>query len=173
MTSLPHVFLCIDLNIDGKIVKGISSEGLPPKWFTKNSETSFEEDLPEMLTALKMSLNFSENISAETIFDFWQQLYELQDDWAKKESVPMLLAHLGTSLVERALIDAFCRASNSSFNQALRENSLGIDLGYFHKELKNDLPKDWLPKNPLSEIIARHTIGLGAVSYTHLRAHET
>ena len=161
MTSLPHVFLCIDLNIDGKIVKGISSEGLPPKWFTKNSETSFEEDLPEMLTALKMSLNFSENISAETIFDFWQQLYELQDDWAKKESVPMLLAHLGTSLVERALIDAFCRASNSSFNQALRENSLGIDLGYFHKELKNDLPKDWLPKNSLNEIIARHTIGLG------------
>ena len=59
MTSLPHVFLCIDLNIDGKVVKGISSEGLPPKWFTKNSETSFEEDLPEMLTVLKMALNFS------------------------------------------------------------------------------------------------------------------
>ena len=38
MTSLPHVFLCIDLNIDGKVVKGISSEGLPPKWFTKNSD---------------------------------------------------------------------------------------------------------------------------------------
>tara|TARA_B100001057_G_C22852899_1_gene951673 strand:- start:212 stop:1615 length:1404 start_codon:yes stop_codon:yes gene_type:complete len=161
MTSLPHVFLCIELNIDGKVVKGISSEGLPPKWFTKNSETSFEEDLPEMLTALKMALNFSGSISAETVFGFWQQLYELQEGWAKKENVPSLLAHLGTSLVERALIDAFCRESNLSFNQALRKNSLGIDLGYFYNELKNDLPKDWLPKNPLSEIIVRHTIGLG------------
>ena len=48
MTSLPHVFLCVEVDFGGKIVKGISSEGLPPKWFTKNPDTTFEEDLPEM-----------------------------------------------------------------------------------------------------------------------------
>ncbi|MBD28141.1 MAG: hypothetical protein CMO38_02705 [Verrucomicrobiaceae bacterium] len=161
MTSLPHVFLCVEVDFEGKIVKGISSEGLPPKWFTKNTETTFEEDLPEMITVLTTALEFSKRICAETIFDFWVQLYELQDHWAKEEKVPSLMAHLGTSLVERALIDAFCRAQNKSFHQSLHENILGINLEYFYDELKDSHPSNWLPYKPLNQIIARHTVGLG------------
>ena len=96
MTSLPHVFLCVEMNFDGKRVQGISSEGLPPKWFTKNPETTFEEDLPEMISVLTKALDFSKKISADTVFDFWVQLYELQDHWAREEKVTPLLAHIGS-----------------------------------------------------------------------------
>lgn len=161
MTSLPHVFLCVEVDFSGKIVKGISSEGLPPKWFTKNPDTTFEEDLPEMITVLSTALDFSKNIRADTIFEFWVELYEVQERWAKKENIPPLLAHLGSSLVERALIDAFCRALNKSFHEVLRANDLGVRLGYFYDELKGSQPADWLPDKPLDQIIARHTVGLG------------
>ena len=161
MTSLPHVFLCVEVDFSGKIVKGISSEGLPPKWFTKNPDTTFEEDLPEMITVLSTALDFSMKIRADTIFEFWVELYEVQDRWAKEENIPPLLAHLGSSLVERALIDALCRASKKSFHEVLRKNDLGVRLGYFYDELKGSQPVDWLPDKPLNQIIARHTVGLG------------
>ena len=161
MTSLPHVFLCVEMNFDGKIVQGIASEGLPPKWFTKNPETTFEEDLPEMISVLSKSLDFSKKISADTVFEFWVELYEVQERWAKEENIPPLLAHLGSSLVERALIDAFCRASKKSFHEVLSKNDLGVRLGYFYDELKGGQPADWLPDKPLNQIIARHTVGLG------------
>lgn len=161
MTSLPHVFLCVEVDFSGKIVKGISSEGLPPKWFTKNPDTTFEEDLPEMITVLSTALDFSKKIRADTIFEFWVELYEVQERWAKEENIPPLLAHLGSSLVERALIDAFCRASKKSFHEVLRKNDLGVRLGYFYDELKGSQPADWLLDKPLNQIIARHTVGLG------------
>ena len=161
MTSLPHVFLCLEVDFSGKIVKGISSEGLPPKWFTKNPDTTFEEDLPEMITVLSTALDFSKKIRADTIFEFWVELYEVQERWAKEDNIPPLLAHLGSSLVERALIDAFCRASKKSFHEVLRKNDLGVSLGYFYDELKGSQPADWLPDKPLNQIIARHTVGLG------------
>ena len=161
MTSLPHVFLCVEVDFSGKIVKGISSEGLPPKWFTKNPDTTFEEDLPEMITVLSTALDFSKKIRADTIFEFWVELYEVQERWAKEENIPPLLAHLGSSLVERALIDAFCRASKKSFHEVLRKNDLGVRLGYFYDELKGSQPADWLPDKLLNQIIARHTVGLG------------
>ena len=161
MTSLPHVFLCVEVDFSGKIVKGISSEGLPPKWFTKNPDTTFEEDLPEMITVLSTALDFSKKIRADTIFEFWVELYEVQERWAKEENIPPLLAHLGSSLVERAIIDAFCRASKKSFHEVLRKNDLGVRLGYFYDELKGSQPADWLPNKPLNQIIARHTVGLG------------
>ena len=161
MTSLPHVFLCVEVDFNGKIVKGISSEGLPPKWFTKNPDTTFEEDLPEMITVLSTALDFSKKIRADTIFEFWVELYEVQERWAKEENIPPLLAHLGSSLVERALIDAFCRASKKSFHEVLRKNDLGVRLGYFYDELKGSQPADWLLDKPLNQIIARHTVGLG------------
>ena len=90
MTSLPHVLLCVEVDFSGKIVKGISSEGLPPKWFTKNPDTTFEEDLPEMITVLSTALDFSKKIRADTIFEFWVELYEVQDRWAKEENLSLI-----------------------------------------------------------------------------------
>ena len=42
MTELPHVFLRITVDLNGEKNDGIASEGLPPKWFTKNPSTRFE-----------------------------------------------------------------------------------------------------------------------------------
>ena len=39
------------------------------------------------------------------------------------------------SLVERAIIDAFCRSRRQAFASALQDNSFGIELGGIHPEL--------------------------------------
>ena len=55
MTELPHVFVQSDCRIGEEPCVGLASEGLPPKWFTKNPESRFEEDLPEMLDVIRDS----------------------------------------------------------------------------------------------------------------------
>jgi len=162
MTRLPHLFLQLKLRIKGIDVEGISSDGLPPKWFTKKPKTLFGEDLPEMLKVIEHAANSAIGLGErDSVFDLWRALYRDQDVWAKLEGVPPLLAHLGTSLVERAIIDGVCRAEGKPFGTLLRENKLGIELGQVHSELERFEVGELLPPQPLDRIAIRHTIGLG------------
>lgn len=56
-----------------------------------------------------------------------------------------MLSHFGTSLVERAVIDAFCKARSVPFWKAIRHNTLGVELGTLQPELEGTQPADWLP----------------------------
>ena len=53
MTDVPHLFLRTRVAVAGKSSFGLTAEGLPPKWFTKNPNTTFEQDLPEMLRVIR------------------------------------------------------------------------------------------------------------------------
>ena len=64
-------------------------------------------------------------------------------------------------MVERAVIDAMCRAASLSFATAARNNLFQIEPGRVHVELEGLSPADWLPSAPLLSIWARHTVGLG------------
>src|SRR5689334_19781071 len=52
MTDVPHLFVRTTVTLTGKSSFGLSAEGLPPKWFTKNPATTFEQDLPGMLEVI-------------------------------------------------------------------------------------------------------------------------
>ena len=160
MTELPHVFGVAEGSLGGVPWQGLASEGLPPKWFTKNPETRFEEDLPVMVESIRHAADLAANSTHDSVFAVWHSLYEQQDGWAQEKGCPPLLAHLGTALIERMLIDGFCRGAGRSFPEAVRSNALGIDLGRIHPELAGTEPGDWLAA-PGESIIARHTVGLG------------
>ena len=68
MTALPHLVVRAEIEIDGKTGVGIASEGLPPKWFTKNPNTTFEEqDLPDMLAVIRNAADLlTDNASPRT-----------------------------------------------------------------------------------------------------------
>src|SRR4030095_8014835 len=67
---------------------------------------------------------------------------------------------LGASALERAVLDAFCRARDATFSTAARENLFGIRPGNLHAELGDAQPRDFLPPAPLRSVISRHTVGL-------------
>lgn len=160
MTELPHLFLSVEAEINGESAEGVASEGLPPKWFTKSPETTFEQDLPEILRVIEQAVAFGSEIAAPSLFDWWLALYRRQDEWGRRQGIAPLLAHLGTSLVERAMIDAVCRAQGVGFAEAVSQGALGIELGEIHPELAGSVPADWLAE-PKPSLVARHTVGLG------------
>jgi hypothetical protein len=53
MTEVPHLILQADLEVDGRIERGLAAESLAPKWFTKDPDTSLEEDRLEVLDAIE------------------------------------------------------------------------------------------------------------------------
>lgn len=153
LTACPHLFLRLELDVDGKRATGIAADHLPPKWFTKNPLTPYRDDLVDMTRVIRHARDAAQSQPpADTLFAFWRHLYDAQSSWARQQNIPPLLAHFGTSLVERAAIDAFCRAKCLSFGRALRDksNPFGVE----------GVPVDLLPAEPLREVTSRHTVGL-------------
>jgi hypothetical protein len=165
MTELPHVILSLTFEIDGRSATGIAADHLPPKWFTKDPARAPLAEIDDMVAVIRAAVNHARGVRAPTVFAFWRELYAAQVAWAERgndgKKVPPLLAHFGTSLVERALIDALGRARGVSFATGLRENIFGVDLGALRPELAGSAPRDWLPAQPAATLIARHTVGLG------------
>jgi hypothetical protein len=161
MTHLPHVFVRVTLEVDGKVRHGFSAEHLPPKWFTKNPASSYADDLKEMVAVVRHAAKTIVEIPAqETPFGLWHELYVAQRAWASANGVPPLLGGLGAALMERAMIDAFCRVTGQTFAEATVRNTLGFAAGVLHGDVEALEPADFLPPEPLRSIIVRHTVGL-------------
>lgn len=163
MCEVPHLFVRMHVEIDNQMWQGTSSEGLPPKWFTKNPETDFKvDDLPEMLRVIKQAAHFAMTADVNRdFFSWWMDLSEQQTAWAAENGTPSLLANLGVSLMERAALDATCRQQELSFSSVLRHNRLGIDFSAIRCSLTGMKPSDILPPQPRRHVQLRHTVGLG------------
>jgi L-alanine-DL-glutamate epimerase-like enolase superfamily enzyme len=97
-------------------------------------------------------------------FAWWQDLYAEQANWAKVREVPPLLANLGVSLMERAVLDGICKALGRPLHAVLGSEELGIDLS----AVRGVKVGKALAERPLERVHVRHTIGLG----DELRASE-
>ena len=161
LVAVPHLFVRVTAEIHGRRDVGLAADGLPPKWFTKNPEASFEDDLDEMLAVIRQACRLALSAgAAETVYDFWREIYNGQREWAVSTPYPPLLWGFGVSLVERALIDAFCRATGSAFGCALRESGFGIRLDDLQPGLDAVEAAALLPERASRSILARHTVGL-------------
>lgn len=169
LQACPHCFVTIGLELDGKIACGTSADMLPPKWFTKNPETPFRDDLRDMLEVIRSAVDYALMAGpAEDLYAIVSRVHDAQRVYATSKGFPPLLYNFGVSLVERALIDAFCRGRGVTFARALRDNLFGVRFSGFadqhlmldYEELGDTRPADWLPKEPVRRVFARHTVGM-------------
>ena len=139
---------------------GIAADLLPPKWFTKIPDKPLDAEIDEMLEVIEHAVACAACVTGPTVFDVWRNVLEIQDRWGRERGYPVLLSQFGTTLVERALIEAFCRAQWASFGDCLRTNDFGIRLETFDTRLAGRSPGELLPASPRRRIIARHTVGM-------------
>jgi len=163
MTDVPHLFMRTRVQTGNRSSAGLTAEGLPPKWFTKDPATTFEQDLPAMLSAITNAAGWAQDIGSQprSFFEFWRELHLEQEAWAHKHRIAPLLAGLGVSLVERAVLDGLCRAIEVPAHRLIAANRLGVRLRDIYPELADVEPADLLPASPLQRCFIRHTIGLG------------
>ena len=162
MTDVPQLYAVTRVSSGGVRHAGLAGEGLPPKWFTKDPATTFEQDLPQMVEVITHAAALAAEIARSPVgyFDFWRELDRQQSAWAPSRGLAPLLAHLGVSLVERVILDGLCRLAGMPLHQMVGSNRLGLRLGEIYPELGSAAPANLLPPEPVSGCYVRHTVGL-------------
>jgi hypothetical protein len=124
LTVVPHLMVRVTVESGGRHATGVAADNLAPKWFTKDPQESFAHELECFFDVIAHALDFARGRTAASVFELWHGLYESQSRWAATTAHPPLLWSFGVSLVERAIIDAFCKLTGRTFGQTLRENTL-------------------------------------------------
>jgi len=159
--ELHHAILRVTVTVNGRRVDGCSADHLAPRWFVKNPSLSAEQERRLLLRCIQHAADLAREAGdVSTPFDLWWLVYRAQSDWAQAEGIAPLVAAFGVSLVERAVIHAFCTAIDRPFGWALRDGSLGVQLERIHLALAGTEPRDYLPAEPRPRLIVRHTVGL-------------
>jgi L-alanine-DL-glutamate epimerase-like enolase superfamily enzyme len=137
LTEAPQAFARVKISLQGRAAEGAAAEVLAPKWFDKNpaltNEDNFEQLRDSMRQARAAYLAGGENTA-----------------YGHSRPTVGLVENFGPALLDRAVLDALCRALGISFYDAIRKNIAALDLpSQFLEALK-----------PASQIAARHTVGM-------------
>ncbi|MFP6618358.1 MAG: hypothetical protein VB877_03355, partial [Pirellulaceae bacterium] len=162
LTRCPQAVMGIVVEIEGTRQVGFSGDCLPPGWFDKSPDKTFETQINEMLEAVdEATEQFAQTMREPvTLFEGWKPVYDHVHAWAETRGLPPLVAAFGISFVERAMMDAIARHASMSFDQAVRRGLYGIRPAEIHEALEGHEVRDWLPAQPAGSIYVRHTIGL-------------
>lgn len=146
---------------DGREQTGYSAEALAAKWFDKNLELSDSDNHHQLRKSLEIATNIYLNASQTTPFLLFANHYTEHVAACEQLELSPLIASYGQSLIDRAIIDALCRACGVSFYEAVNTNLLGMVSHSIIPELdKFDFSAFLAGLQPSNTINVRHTIGL-------------
>jgi hypothetical protein len=141
---------------------GAAAEMLAPKWFDKDPALSNAQNVEQLRMSLRVARAlYTEGRRARTPFGLFADSYHFQQAECGRRGLNPLIAGYGPALLDRAVLDAVCRARAISFYDAVRSNVVGFDLARFLPEFSGfDVDAFLGGLRPAPEIHARHTVGL-------------
>jgi len=143
LTESPQAFVrCRIVTEDGREAEGAAAELLAPKWFDKNPALSNEDNYDQLRASLRAA-------RAKYL------AHGMDTAWRHASPAKGLVENYGPALVDRALLDALCRAVGVSFFDAVRKNLIGAET-FEGMDLAGIFSKLQFRKT----IAARHTVGL-------------
>ena len=171
LTECPQVFAHVRIVFaDGQSAWGAAAELMAPKWFDKNLALSNEDNFDQLrrVTALAREAYLSD-ATPGSAFGHFARHHDAHRLAAGRLGFNPLLASYGPALLDRAVLDALCRALQMSFYAAVRSNAAGI--GSARPEF-DGLGMDAFLAGlaPAAHIEARHTVGMvDAITATELK----
>lgn len=146
---------------NGKEATGWSAEALGAKWFDKNTALTDAQNHHQLRRSIEIATGIYLQQPFATPFDLFAAAYSNQVTHCAAEDLNPLIASYGQSLVDRAILDGFCRALGVSFDRALRGQMVGLGATDLTPELASfDFARLFDGHAPASQIAVRHTVGL-------------
>ena len=160
LTCAPQLTAKVELETEAGLAVGFSADLLVPKWFEKNPNGTLDQDLQALLDSAWAAFEAASQAGEESPFELWWRVYRERVEVRPVAAPDRLVRGFGVALLERALLDAACRAAGVSFFEAVKTDLFAVRPGEVLPELAEFDLATSLPAAPLERIELRHTIGL-------------
>ena len=112
----PQAFVRASIRLaDGREAAGAAAEMLVPKWFDKDPALSNEDNLAQLRASLALARDAYLAGGENSAFGHSIDNYGPQIALGTAQGMYSLVACYGPALIDRALLDAACRAAGVSF----------------------------------------------------------
>jgi hypothetical protein len=162
VTHAPQAFVRAGILLDdGREARGAAAELMIPKWFGKSPQKSNADNIEDLRRSLWVATRaYMARARVLTAFGHFAAHYgALITDGAGVGLNP-LTSNYGPALIDRAILDALCRALGVSFSAAIRANLPGINTSLTSDLAGFDVDGFLAALKASPAIAARHTIGM-------------
>ncbi len=164
LTAAPQAFARATIRLaDGRTATGAAAELLAPKWFDKDPALSNEDNFDQLRRAVHLARAAYLGGGAATAVGHFAAHHAAHRAACAAQRLNGLVAGFGPALVDRAVLDALCRALGVPFQAAVRADAIGLaaHAAELAPELDGFDVGGWLASlRPAASIEARHTVGL-------------
>ncbi len=163
LTEAPQLYVRVRIRLaDGREAWGAGAEMLVPKWFDKDLARTNDENFDQLRLAVRIARDaYLADAAPRAAFEHFAAHYRAQLDVCAAHGLNPLVASFGPAQLDRAILDALCRALGISFYAAVRANAPGIAPAGLAPELADfDMNAFLETLSPRDRIAARHTVGL-------------
>jgi len=160
--ACPQVFVRVDAEVEGHgISQGYAAELMMPKWFDKRAPFAPATNVEHLALSVRHATEVYLNDAPATPFGLFTRHYCTLLEQGQRHDLTQLSVAFGQSLLDRAVLDAFCRALHVSFFDAAHHNQLGFTDSSLADDMRGWDWSGWLAQlEPLRAIQVRHTVGL-------------
>lgn len=163
LREAPQLFCRVRIELpDGRGGWGSTAELLAPKWFDKDPSLSNDDNFEQLRNSVRNAADlYLENRDFLTPFGHFSRNHSDQLSRCAVDGLNPLVASFGSALIDRAILDALCRVSETSFFQAVRSNLCGIADSSLLPDLRGFQWEAYLESlSEMAVVHARHTVGL-------------
>ena len=162
LTACPQLFVRVEVEVPGHgVAHGWAAEMMVPKWFDKRTGLTPEQNIADLRHAIAAAAQAYLNDAPASSFGLFARHYAALMAHGRAAGMTELSTAFGQAVLDRAVIDALCNATNHSFFDAAQRNLFGLTNSTVAADLYGwDWPA-WLASlQPLHRLEARHTVGL-------------
>jgi L-alanine-DL-glutamate epimerase-like enolase superfamily enzyme len=162
VNATPQMFVRVEIDVEGKgNATGASAEFLVPKWFDKRPHLSPDETVSELRRSLLIAREFYLAHSGyETAFDLHAACIGAQVGACAREDIPPLAAAYGPAEIDKAILDALLRATDTNFFDGMAANIGGVDARLSRDLGDEDIQWFLASRKRLERVAIRHTVGM-------------
>ncbi len=162
ISAATQAFALVEIEVEGKgRAAGASAEFMAPKWFDKRPQLSPAETIESLRHSLLIARElYLSHREFDTAFGLHAAVIARQVKHCGKENIPPLAAAYGPAEIDKAILDALLRASNTNFFDGMAQNIAGIDARLSRDLADDDIAKFLASRKRLERVAIRHTVGL-------------
>jgi len=148
---------------DGREADGATAELMVPKWFDKDPARSNEDNISDLRRSLRSAADaYAQDRTLRTAFGHFAAHALSCRMEGEALGMPALAASFGAAEVDRAVLDALCRALGRSVFDVVRKDAIGFDPVAVAPELAGLVDGQAFVSSlePGVSIAVRHTVGI-------------